>query len=144
MIPNLMSNGRCTIPVKPGAAQTQPSQGAVPCIDMGSEINPDQVIGACSAALNSARYSEKVQGRVFHRRGNAYQQKGQHDLAIKDYNDALRYRTDLFEVRVDRGNSLVVVAKYDEAIQDFDTVIKDHPDHARAHVGRGNANAGKN
>ena len=125
-----------------GPAQADPAQDGLECIKLGPDGDPRKLMNLCGAALGSSLVSDKVKGKVHGSRGGAYQQRGQHDLAIKDFDDALREDSNNADARMRRGISFNATQQYDKAIKDFDTVIRNNPRNVRAHVERGRAFAG--
>src|SRR5271157_2841835 len=54
------------------------------------DTNPDLSIAGCTALIQSGQESTENLASEFTNRGNAYYTKGQLDLAIADYNQAIR------------------------------------------------------
>jgi len=54
--------------------------------------NPDAALRFCSAAIGSGQLQGARLARLYNHRGNAYQKKGQYDLAILDYSQAIRLK----------------------------------------------------
>ena len=77
----------------PGAASAGEFEtNARRCADPLGDL--DLRIGACTWLLQSGRIAEGSVLVVFHSRGNAWYQKGEHDRAIEDYTAALRIEPD--------------------------------------------------
>lgn len=78
-----------------------------------------------------------------HRRGINYESLGEHDLAIADYNAALRIDPGYSYARVSRGYAYLAKGDEDRALQDFEAVLQaPDPDsregnRASAYYGRG-------
>jgi tetratricopeptide (TPR) repeat protein len=79
-------------------------------------------------------------------RGIAYASKGQYDLAIQDYEQAIKLNPSLagvglggyrIEVYNQRGKAFAKKERYDNAIHDFNQVIGLDPKNAEAFYNRG-------
>ena len=70
-------------------------------------------------------------------RGNAYDGKGEYDLAIKDYTMAICLKTDDAQAYNNRGTAYGKKGNFDAAIKDFTTAIRHQPDHAGAYYNCG-------
>jgi protein O-mannosyl-transferase len=77
--------------------------------------------------------------RILMVRGNSYSSLGQYNLAIEDYNDAIRLNPDLSDAYYRRGSAYSALGQYQIAIADFNEYIRREPEDARAYYGRGNA-----
>jgi lipoprotein NlpI len=103
----------------------------------------EQAINDCSQAIQSGRLSGKALAFVFYRRGNAYNEKRDHDRAIHDYNEAIRLNPLHANSFSNRGVAYARKRDYDHAIQDYDEAIRLNPGHADAFSNRGVAYARK-
>lgn len=75
-----------------GAAQAGPKKNPPAwswCMDREKATLDEQIRG-CTVLIESAR-KKKTIGRIYNNRGVAYFRKGQYDLAIADYNQAVVY-----------------------------------------------------
>lgn len=105
---------------------------------------PDVQIAACTALIQSGRETNEIVEAAFYNRGNAYAQKAQYDLALQDYDQALRLNPNDEDVFYSRGFLyLDRLRDYDRAVQDYDQVLRLNPRRPQAFVGRGLAYAGK-
>ena len=74
---------------------------------------------------------------AYYQRGNAYQDKGELDLAIDDYNQALKLDPRLVEAYNNRGITYSRKGELDRAIRDLDRVIELDPSYTDAYSNRG-------
>ena len=68
-----------------------------------------------------------------------YQQLGQHDAAIADFDAAIRVKPDYADAYFGRGAAKADLGRYDAAIADYDVAIRLKPNYADAYIGRGAA-----
>ena len=114
------------------AAQTVDQQRC-----FGQDI--DLSIAGCTAVIQSGQQMQQDLARAFARRGWAYANKGQHDNAIEDEDQAIRLSPDDAFAFHTRGAAYFEKGQYDSAIEDFDQAIKLKPDDAAAFADRGAA-----
>jgi tetratricopeptide (TPR) repeat protein len=93
---------------------------------------PDQTIEACSTVIASGRVDSEDLATAFKNRGNAYDDKGQYDLAIQDYDHAIATNPNDADAFNNRGTSYRARGQYDLAIQDYDQAIRLIPNNAKA------------
>ena len=78
------------------------------------------------------------QNHIFYNsRGIAYSEKGEHDLAIKDFGKAIELKADYAEAYNNRGNVYDEKGDFDKAIADFNMAINIKSDYAEAYINRG-------
>jgi tetratricopeptide (TPR) repeat protein len=70
-------------------------------------------------------------------RGRAYQQKGEYDQAIADFDQAITLKPDDAGTYSSRGDAYRKKGEYDRAIADYDQALALEPDYAEAYYGRG-------
>jgi lipoprotein NlpI len=99
--------------------------------------NPDLALHYCTAAIESGRLSEAALAVTFNNRGLAYDNKGDHDRAMQDYDQAIRLKPDYALAFYNRGNACASRGDYDRAIQDFDQAIRLKPDFVEAFTNQG-------
>ena len=116
------------------AAQTT-DDGA--CRNAVIDPNPDQVIRACSAIIEASSTMPAKLAVAFTSRGNAYYDKGLSDLAISDFDQALKLDPQNAEPFYDRGSAYFQKGNYDRALQEYDEAIKLKPDYVDAYNNRG-------
>lgn len=104
-----------------------------------TESDADVSIYGCSALLQSGEASGPNRRAAFYNRGIAYRHKGQNDLAIQDFDQAIRLRPTDAEAFNNRAIAYDEDGKFDRAIQDFAQAIRLKPDYAEAYYNRGNA-----
>jgi arylsulfatase A-like enzyme/Flp pilus assembly protein TadD len=73
---------------------------------------------------------------VHNRRGIAYAELGQFDLALEDYNQAIEFNPELADAYSNRGWTYLQLENYDLAGRDFDRAIELEPDFATAYNNR--------
>ena len=69
-------------------------------------------------------------------RGDAHHNKGEHDLAIADYTQAITLEPKNAVAYLQRANTQFAKARYDQAIADYNQVITLEPQNAVAYCGR--------
>ena len=103
-------------------------------------------IGACTALIQSGQSNLEDLAVAYIDRGNGYQDSGEYDRAIQDYDQAILLEPDSALAFYNRGNAYDSKGEYDRAIADYDLVIQLAPegDHAYyAYYGRGYAYSAK-
>ena len=75
---------------------------------------------------------------AFLNRAAAYDTLGDHERAIKDYNQAIKLDPKSAMAYDDRGTTYDEVKDYDRAIKDYDQAIKLDPQYVLAYTNRGN------
>ena len=111
----------------------------------GNTNNLDVQIEACSSLLASGELSQDGLGIAYINRGKAYKDKGQFDLAIRDYGKAISHIPDSPYIYARRGDAYFRQGDFGSAIRDFDRAIALKPDFNIAYLRRGDAfyNSGK-
>ncbi len=104
-------------------AQAQQSQDVTNCVDRDRKFDPDVVIGGCTTVIRSGEYKGKNLAWALNNRGTVYHAKGENDLAIKDYTEAVRLNPEYTSGYYNRGNSLVRKKEYDRAIADYNKAL---------------------
>jgi tetratricopeptide (TPR) repeat protein len=97
--------------------------------------NLDAGIAACTTIINA---NDRAYGVViaYNNRGNAYYQKGEIDLALSDYNQALRLDPQYAIGYYNRGNVHKAKGASDRAIADYDQAIRINPNYTSAYNNR--------
>lgn len=99
------------------------------------------LVGAyCYTPLLSVRYSFAVEpsmdAEAYYNRGIAYDNKGEYDRAIADYNKALEINPRHAGAYNNRGLAYYSKGEYDHAIADYNKAIEINPRHAEAYNNR--------
>jgi tetratricopeptide (TPR) repeat protein len=94
-----------------------------------------EAIAECTKAIDQDD-SEK---KAYHYRAWAYNEIGDFDLAIKDYDKAIELDPKYTHAYNSRGNTYNKKGDYDSAIKDYDKAIELDPKYAYAYNGRGTA-----
>src|SRR5258708_6548471 len=97
-----------------------------------SDSDPELRIRGCSVLIQSGKEPAKVLAGAFFNRGNAYEAKGQYDLAIQDFDSAIKRNPNDAAAFYSRGSSYFAKGQTDSAIQDFDRAITLNPKDATA------------
>jgi tetratricopeptide (TPR) repeat protein len=74
--------------------------------------------------------------RAYHNRGYAYEKLGRDDLAMADYDEALKLKDDYVETRVNRGILFRRLGRYEDALRDHAKTIELKPRDADAYYTR--------
>lgn len=101
-----------------------------------AEANADQRLRVCTAVIQSGQESPGNMAIAFASRGLAYHHKEQNELAVQDYDQAIRLKPDYAAAFTNRGVAYDTMYQYDRAIQDHDQAIRLKPDDAPAFNGR--------
>ena len=105
----------------------------------GDGISLDMKISGCTAFIDAGTDSVENLVVAYNNRGNAYDDKGQPDLAIQDYERAMQLQPGDAKPYFNRGAAYYNKGEYARALQDFDEAIRLRPDYAKALTARGNA-----
>ena len=83
---------------------------------------PNDAIKVFTAAIRRKPSSE-----IYNARGMIWQHKGEYDIAIKDYNEAIRINPESSSAYNNRGNCYLIKKKYDKAIADYGEALRISP-----------------
>lgn len=93
----------------------------------------------CSALIDSGQETAETLAIAYVNRGNALEGNGQIDLALADYEKALKNNPQSAEALCGRGSALAQKGEYDRAIADLDAALKADPKNVKALASRGYA-----
>jgi len=102
-----------------------------------SEHNADIRIGACTRVIEDKTTAPAVRTMAFRDRGVAYANKGLQELAIADFDEALKADAKDPAALSGRGKAYQARGQYDRAIADFSALVRLLPGSERAHNDRG-------
>ncbi len=102
----------------------------------------DTAIRACSRIIKSGRafgkpISKEDLAITYSNRGIAYNNMGNYDRAIADYDTAIKLNPKFANAYNNRGFAYYRKRQYDRSIADYDNAIKLNPKYARAYGNRG-------
>src|SRR5258708_16543210 len=100
----------------------------------------DEVVQGCSVIIQQRLDSFETMATAFYNRGHAYYSKGQLDLALADFDQAINMKPASALTLANRGYIYLRHNQFDRAMEDFDMAIRLQPDFAAAWLGRGRAN----
>lgn len=111
------------------------------CFSLGSEDYKDKEklkLGeeACSRMINAGTFRDKPLAALYRARGNWQQKKGALDLALGDYNSAIKLETKNAENFDYRGDVYRQKGDLDRALSDYDRASKLDPSYVSAYYGR--------
>jgi tetratricopeptide (TPR) repeat protein len=112
------------------------------CFSLGSEDYKDKEklkLGedACTRMINAGTFRDKPLAALYRARGNWFQKKGALDLALGDYNSAIKYESRNPESYDYRGDLYRQKGDLDRALSDYDRASKLDPNYVSAYYGRG-------
>lgn len=99
----------------------------------------DQTITACTQQIQSGTLTGKDLGHAYNNRGTGYAGNNQNDLAMADYNQALKIDPTNPQAYHNRGLLYQAKGQLDLAIADFTQALRIDPNYAHAYLNRGRA-----
>jgi len=117
-----------------------PSQCMMPVADIS--LGPkaiEGVLAACTELINSPGGSTADRSLAFLQRGSMYRRLEKYELALNDFDQALRYDPKSASAFTGRGNALRHLDRLDESIAAHSEAIRLEPNNAMAYSNRGNA-----
>src|SRR6516225_5094213 len=115
------------------AASAQAPRGWNRCV--GHE-SPDLVIEGCSEIIEEGQQAPAILATAHNNRGVAYKVKGDYDLALKDYDQAIQLNPNAASHYNNRGIIYRLKHDYDRAIADYDAAIWLKSDYVAAFYNR--------
>jgi tetratricopeptide (TPR) repeat protein len=103
------------------------------------QFDPDAKITGCTALIQAGQNTTENLSVIYNNRGTAYDDKGDYDHAIQDFNEAIHLNPNAESAYYGRGYAYKKKGDYDRAIQDFNEAIHLNPNFERAYYDRGNA-----
>ncbi|WP_226582850.1 tetratricopeptide repeat protein [Microseira wollei] len=88
---------------------------------------------------NGSRPENRQQALGYYRQGVTFQQQGQLEAAIAQYQEAIRLNPNMAEAYLNMGAALAAIGKQPEAIAAYREAIRANPNLAEAHHNLGNA-----
>jgi tetratricopeptide (TPR) repeat protein len=119
-------------------ARTQTAQQRAWC-DIKGGAMPDEVIGSCTAIIQSGQETGRNLAAAFTIRGRAYRAKGDYGRAIADYTDAIRIEPNYVLAFYSRGVAYFNKGDYGRAIADYTESLRLAPRDIIALQNRGHA-----
>jgi tetratricopeptide (TPR) repeat protein len=101
-----------------------------------------RVIDACQKANRlkpdrvAADYGQNLAAWAFNRRGQLRSQTGQQQLAMADFNEAIRLDPQCWRALHNRGVMLAIERKFEPAFDDFNRTVAINPSYAKAYSNR--------
>jgi len=108
-----------------------------------TEHNADARITACTRVIEDQGTPATVRIMAYRERGTAYANKNLHELAIADFDEAIKVDAKDITALSGRGRANLARGQYDRAIADFTEQLRLVPASDRAHNDRGLAYLGK-
>ena len=87
--------------------------------------------------LSNAIKIQPNDAEIYYNRGVAYENLGQYQPAIKDYNQAISLKPAYSEAFYNRGTLYSEIGQYQQAIEDYNKAISLQPNYASAYNNRG-------
>ena len=107
--------------------------------DAVADCNSDQtetIIQGCTTLIDGGKTNNDALAVAYFNRGNALDDKGDHDGAIADYTASIKLKADYVDTYLNRGLSYFDKKDYENALADFTRAIALKPDFARAFYSR--------
>ncbi len=92
---------------------------------------------AAIEACTSIIFLDPTNDGAFVNRGIAYRRIGDLELALRDYDEAIRLNPNAADAFNNRGNAYRALNEFDKAIRDYDEAIRLNPQYAHAYNNRG-------
>src|SRR3954462_5417918 len=113
-------------PIAAGAQQPAKVTDEQRCTGQAG-VTADAQAAACTALIDSKRFSKQNLAILHSNRGIAHGKAGDYDQAIADFDTALRINPNHVRAYVNRGNASFARGDYDRAVTDFGHAIRLEP-----------------
>ncbi len=101
--------------------------------------DPDTKIVGCTALIQAGQDAADNLSTIYNNLGVAYEDKGDYDRAIQDFNETIRLKPSIAAPFYGRGEAYDHKGDYDRAIQDYNEAIRLKPNFVFAYNARGAA-----
>lgn len=131
-----LMNETSTHSPKQKVSKSTPSATAIPAPVSTSKQTVAPAVTESSAPKEHLNTDIKLQSNDnngYFKRGYAYYALGQYELAIKDYDEAIRLKPDEVDEYNNRGVAYAYLKQYNKAQEDFDKAIRLKPDDPSAY-----------
>jgi len=108
------------------AGLTVATAGSTDCFE-GNGTKPDDMIAACTSLIEHGRLSREEKSHAFNSRGAAHKVKGELDLAVADFDEAIRLDSENVFAISNRGAAWSAMGDFDRAITAYSAAIKIEP-----------------
>jgi tetratricopeptide (TPR) repeat protein len=122
-----------------GAAMAAMGQSRQESLNKCRSVDLDAKITGCTALIQAGQDTTENLSVIYNNRGTAYDDKGDYDHAVQDYNQAIHLNPNAEAAYYGRGYAYKKKGDFKRAIQDFDEAIQLNPNFERAYYDRGNA-----
>jgi tetratricopeptide (TPR) repeat protein len=120
-----------------GAARAQSNHDRNLALCTGDDLG--RKMFGCTALIESSQETPETLAIAYLNRGNALNENGQVDLAIQDYDEAIKRNPKSADALAGRGIAYEKKGQLDRAIEDSDSAVKLDPNNAKAFANRGHA-----
>src|SRR5215203_4511992 len=142
MFPNLRSFSlavaMAALVTAPGGAQPANPSDEQRCTGQAG-VRPDAQAAACTALIDSGRFTRQNLAILHSNRGNANGNGGDYDRAISDFGNAIRLEPRNVAIVMSRATAYEAKGDFGRAIADYDQALKLDPNFTPAMNSRGNA-----
>ncbi len=121
--------------VAPGGALAQSTPDAEKCGSSSGTV--DEAIAACTRAIDSKQYAGANLAILLNSRGISWREKGYDEMALNDFDEAIRIDPKNATTYTSRGNLYGDKGDNDKAIADYNAALKLDPKLAPAYSNRG-------
>src|SRR6188472_2576421 len=138
--PFILAAALAALAATAGGAQTAAPKGTDEQRCTGQAgVSPAAQAAACTALIDSKRFTRRNLAILHSNRGIAYGKGGDYDRAIADFDAALRINPNHVRAYLNRGNANFARGDYDRAITDFGNAIRLEPKNVTTVMSRATA-----